>query len=246
MPARERVVPHGLGIVRGESHAGVWIGDGRRVFAPNHEGLQALRAHHRAHPHSRSLISSVCDDAGEADLILPGRTDHRGVNAAAESRLQRLDAPRHGQSPESRGIGECNCARVRVDQKNGWRKGGAADRDHVEAAALQGLAKRTFAASFADAARERALGRHGEASQACVGMPRDNAGSEDQQIRWGKRIETSGCVAQQQRRCQQPAAAVDAPEIVVGYLGPRAAAGKVDVQNFSVVPGHVVPVAQSG
>ncbi len=131
----------------------------RRVMIPaQHDRLELLRAHDRAHAHARGVVGAVGDDAGETHPVLAGRADDGGVDGsvgAAELRFQRVNCLGHRQAPQVARVVELDPAVFDHDGRRLVRC--AVEDQRVDAAALQRHAERAFAARLADAARERAF-----------------------------------------------------------------------------------------
>ncbi len=103
LPAGKRVIAHLGPIPFRDFRAGLRIGDWWVVVAPNDDGLEALRAHHRAHAHAGRLVTPLTDDAGKAHQSLASRADDGGVDVRPKLCLEHVNRLRDGMAPEITG-----------------------------------------------------------------------------------------------------------------------------------------------
>ena len=106
LPACQDVVGNGGRKLGADALAGRLVRQRRRRAALEHDRLQLLGAHHRAHPHALSLVGAAADDAGEAHHVLAGRPDYGDLSLAAEPALQRVRRLVRREPPLWRGVEE--------------------------------------------------------------------------------------------------------------------------------------------
>ena len=125
-------------------------------LAADGDGLQVLRAHHRAHARSAGGVLEVVDDAGVADQVLAARADLRGPDAlVAKLRADRLLGLERVQAPEVRGVAQLGLAVVDPEVDRLRRL--ALEDDRVEAGVLELGAEEAADVALAVAAGQRRL-----------------------------------------------------------------------------------------
>ncbi len=216
LPAAQVVARDAAGKVRSQLFQGCTVEDGGMHTWPQHDRLEPLGPHHRAHAHACGLVAPVGDDGGEAHLVFAGWPDggHVAVGAKAGGQGIRRGAYRlapqlvRGDKGDGAVFHHQRCGRICL----------AGDHDGVGARRFERNTPRPLRARLADAAGERAFGGRGEARQARVRVTGGHAGGEDEQVLRAKRVDAGGGVLDEQSRRQQPAAHGSPPEEVIALL----------------------------
>ena len=233
LPLGQRIVEHAGAIGFGQRPATFRIGDRRVVVAANGDRLQPLRSHDRADPHARRLKAAVGDDARIADQRLAGGADDGGGDAGADLVFEAVDGFRDLPAPQFAGVVEGDAAVLDEDRHRDLA--GAAKDEGIDAASLERVAERTFAAGLANSAGKRALGRRGETRQSGIGLAGNDARGEDEEIGRIEGVDPARTLPHQIRGGEQSAAAVEPPEIFVRLLDGGRAVAEIDVQDLPVI-----------
>ena len=225
-------------VAAASSGGGIGVEHRQGLLTAGDDGLDLLRAHHRADPGAPGGAAVVIHDAGHVGEVLAGLADHRHLGLAdptvtAVFLLQGFFGLVGVLAPEVAGVLQAGLAVV--EQQVDGLVGNAGEDDTVVTGGLQCGAEGAAAVGVAPAAGERRLAANHEAVALDAGAAGERAGEDSQQILRPQRVGAGRHALVEQPRGDAVAPHVVAQNVVSDDLVGQGPAAKIHVQD----PAHI-------